>query len=97
MKYCPLKMLINNDENNCKICMNKNNYYLKNEDDEFFKIITTKHYAHIMHKEPIDRINNINLCIEKGIYNFRIDLLDETKEEIEYMLNKIKKEINNGY
>lgn len=93
MKYCPIKMLDNNDKNNCNLCSLNNKYYLKDKNDNYYPIVNTKHYTHIMHKEPLDNIENIKLCLEKGIRNYRIELLDETKEEIEYIIKKIKKEL----
>ena len=94
MKYCPLKMLINNDKDNCNLCSLGDKYYLKDKDDNYYPILNTKHYTHIMHKEALDRLCNIKMCLEKNITNFRIELLDESKEEIEYLLNKIQKELD---
>ena len=93
MKYCPLKMLENNDQNNCNLCSMGNKYYLKDQSDNKYPIINTKHYTHIMHKEPIDNIKNIQKCLEKGITNYRIELLYENKNELEDIINKIKKEL----
>ena len=93
MKYCPLKMLVNNDQNNCNLCSRNDKYYLKDQNDNYYPILNTKHYTHIMHKEPLDNINNIKACLTKNISNFRIELLDETKDEIEYIIKKIKKEL----
>ena len=92
-KYCPLKMLENNDKNNCNLCSLNNKYYLKDQNDNYFPILNTKHYTHIMHKEPLDNIENIKLCLEKGIYNYRIELLDETPTQINYIVKKIRKEL----
>jgi len=94
MKYCPLKMLENDDKENCNLCSLGNKYYLKDKDGNEFPIINTKHYTHIMHKEPLDRLNNIKYCLDKGITNFRIELLDESSKEIDYLLNKIRREID---
>ena len=94
MKYCPLKMLENDDKNNCNLCSLGNKYYLKDQDENEYPILNTKHYTHIMHKEPLDRLHNIKYCLNNGITNFRIELLDENKKEIDYLLNKIKKEID---
>ena len=93
MKYCPLKMLVNNDEDKCNLCSLGDKYYLKDQNDYYYRVLNTKHYTHIMHKEPLDNINNIKLCLDKNITNFRIDLLDESKEEINYIIKKIKKEL----
>jgi collagenase-like PrtC family protease len=93
MKYCPLKMLENNDNNNCNLCSQNNKYYLKDQNDYKYPVLNTKHYTHIMHKEPINNIKDIRLCLEKGINNFRIDLLYETKVELENIIKEIKKEL----
>ena len=93
MKYCPLKMLENNDNNNCNLCSRNNKYYLKDQNNFKYPVLNTKHYTHIMHKEPINNIKDIKLCLEKGINNFRIDLLYETKQEIENIIKEIKKEL----
>ena len=93
MKYCPLKMLVNNDSEKCNLCSLGDKYYLKDQNDYYYRVLNTKHYTHIMHKEPLDNINNIKLCLEKNISNFRIDLLDETKDEINYIIKKIRKEL----
>ena len=93
MKYCPIKMLENNDNNNCNLCSLGNKFYLKNSDDEIFPILNSKHYTHIMHKEPIDNLENIKFCLDKGINNFRIELLDENSDEINYIIRNIRKEL----
>ncbi|MBE6150383.1 MAG: U32 family peptidase [Firmicutes bacterium] len=93
MKYCPLKMLENNDNNNCNLCSRNNKYYLKDQNNFKYPVLNTKHYTHIMHKEPINNIKDIKLCLEKGINNFRVDLLYETKQEIENIIKEIKKEL----
>ncbi len=93
MKYCPVKMLDNNDQNNCNLCSLGNHYYLKDKNDNIYPILNTKHYTHIMHKEPLDNIAMIKECRRRGISNFRIELFDETEEEIEYIIKKIKKEL----
>lgn len=93
MKYCPIKMLENNDNDTCNLCSLGNNYYLKDQNDNKYPIINTKHYTHIMHKEPLDNIKNIKLCLEKGIKNYRIELLDEKENEIDYIIKKVREEL----
>ena len=41
-----------------------------------------------MHYKNIDMLNNIEYLKELGATNFRIDLLDETEEEIDKILSK---------
>lgn len=93
MKYCPINMIENNDNKNCNLCNLGNKYHLEDINKNKFPILNTKHYTHIMHKEPLDNIKNIKYCLNKGINNFRIELLYETKEELEKIIKTIKKEL----
>jgi len=93
MKYCPIKMLENNDQDKCDLCTKGNHYYLKNTDNDKYPILNTMHYTHIMNKEPINRIHNIKYCLEKGITNFRVELLYEEKNQIEEIIHNIRKEL----
>ena len=43
-----------------------------------------------MHYKNTDLINDINKYKELNIYNYRIDLLDETKEEVENIINRVR-------
>ncbi len=95
MKYCPLKMLENNDDNNCNLCSIGNKYYLKNKNGECFPILNTKHYTHIMHKEPLNKISHIKKYIDLGINNFRLELLDEDERTINNLIDEIRMEIDN--
>lgn len=93
MKYCPIKMLDNHDFDNCNLCSLGNKYYLMNREKEIFPIINTKHYTHIMHKEPLDNISYIKDCLKLGINNFRVELFDEDEQEIDYIIKKIRREL----
>jgi len=90
MKYCPLKELIHNCSN-CKT--NKNKYYLEDRLGYRYRIINNNCITYIMHYKNIDNIDDLNKYMNMGINNFRIDLLDETKEEIDELLDKIFKYI----
>lgn len=87
MKYCPLKELLNN----CSVCKNnKNKYYLQDRLGYKYRIIHNNCLTHIMHYKNIDYISNIKEYINMGINNYRIELLDEAKEEILNIINSIK-------
>lgn len=43
-----------------------------------------------MHYKNIDYISNIHEYINMGINNYRIELLDESKEEVLNIINSIK-------
>ena len=87
MKYCPLKELLNN----CSVCKtNKNKYYLQDRLGYKYRIIHNNCLTHIMHYKNIDYISNIKEYINMGINNYRIELLDESKEEVLNIINSIK-------
>ena len=85
MKYCPLKELLNN----CKSCKT-NKYYLQDRLGYRYRIIHNNCLIHIMHYKNIDYISNIHEYINIGITNYRIELLDESKEEVLNIINSIK-------
>ena len=87
MKYCPLKKLLNH----CSVCKDSSNkYYLESMQGKKYPIIVdNNHLTHIMHCNNINYIDDINKYINLGIKSYRIELFDETSEEI----NKITKMI----
>ena len=85
MNHCIISM--NDDCTSCK----GNKYYLKNKKNELFPIINKNCKTHIMHHEKINLLNNISYLKQIGINNFRLELFDETSEEIIKILNNIKK------
>ena len=88
MKYCPLNKIINNGQKPCNVC--KNDYFLK-DNNKMYPIITKNCLTHILHYKNIDLINDIKNY--KDIDNFRIELFNETENEIRTLINKVKKEI----
>ena len=85
MKYDILNYLSNYNKNN--------KYYLESITGKKYPIILDKN-SHIMHSDIIDKINSINEYKNMGINNFRIELFDEDKNDIEKIINKIKKLFN---
>lgn len=89
-KYCPLNMLINNDNKKCNICLNKDYYYLKDKEQRKYPLLQSKHLTHIMDSKVINKINYIKDYLDKGINSFRIELFDETKEEVETIIEDLR-------
>lgn len=92
LKHCPLNMLVNKG-NICKICSNNKHYYLKDRNEKLYPIISNvkeNHLTHIFYYEPINRINELEEYKKIGIKNYRIELFDETKTEIQLIIRKIK-------
>ena len=92
MKYCPLNTLLKKDNTSCSICKNKN-FYLKDKNNEKYKIYNVNCLNYIMGCKPINNINKIIEYQKMGINNFRIDLLDEKKEEVLAIFSKISQNI----
>ena len=87
MKYCPLRLNLNN----CSVCKeNKNKYYLVDKDNNKYRILRNNCITSIMHYKNTDKISDISKYKELNIYNYRIDLLDESKEEVEDIINKVR-------
>ena len=90
MKYCPLKQCLNYCSN-CKTSTDK--FYLENNDKERYPIIRNNCITHIMHSKNINKLDNISTYINLGIKHYRIELFDETSNEVSKIINEIKSKI----
>jgi len=90
MKYCPLKINLDN----CSVCKNnKNKYYLVDKSMNKYRILHNNCITSIMHYKDTDLISDIEKYKELNIYNYRIDLLDENKEEVENIIKRIREQL----
>lgn len=91
MKYCPLKKLLNH----CLVCRdNINRYYLESVQGFKYPIIVDKnHLTHIMHCNNVNYIEDINKYIDLGIKSYRLELFDESEEEINKIINMIRSKL----
>lgn len=90
-KYCMLKLLVNKD-NICHVCNNGKKYHLVDRNNAKYRILndTVNHITHIMNANKCDRIDDIGHYKRMGINNFRLELLDETKEDLNKILNRLR-------
>ncbi len=91
MKHCPLNMLVN-QEKSCTVCQGKNVYSFKDRNGKFYRILSNpqeNHLTHLFHYQNLDLRNYIKELQEVGIENYRIEFLDETKEEVESIICKL--------
>lgn len=91
MKHCPLNMHMN-QEKICKVCQEKDKYYLQDRNEKLYRIVSDakeNHLTHLFYYKNIDLIDHIKEYKKMGIENYRIELLDETPKEIESILRKI--------
>lgn len=89
-KYCPLKMLINNDDNKCSICNSDDKYSFKDQYGNFYPIVSEKHFMHLMHYKNINLIDSISLLKESGAFNLRIELFDESQSDVEKLIKDVR-------
>ena len=90
MKHCPIRMTNGNEK--CTLC-DKNKYYLDDKKNHKFRLLKDSfHKIRIMDYQNIDKISDINELKNIGVTNFRIDLLEETNEDISIILNTLKNE-----
>ena len=92
MKYCPLNTIINK-ERICKVCSNGKNYFLKDRNNKLYKLEHEKdtHSTVILNCNKTNLIDNISELKKYGVTNFRIELMNETKEEIKELIERVKK------
>lgn len=93
MKYCPLNYIVNKDKV-CKVCKNNHKYYLKDRNNELYRIENNNltHSTTILNYKKIDLISHIKELKSMGVNNFRIELLDETYEEVKKIIERVRKE-----
>ena len=85
MKYCPLK-----EVNGCNHCNKDMIYYLKDSNDKMYPVINNDCMTHILHYKIIDKTNELMKYKNMGICSFRLELFDETKENIEKIVKNIR-------
>lgn len=88
-KYCPMNMIINDNELKCSLC-DYNKYAFKDSNDNIYPIVNEKHLTHILDSKNVDLLDFISSYIEWGLTSFRIDLYDEKENDIENIINKIR-------
>lgn len=90
MRYCPLKLNLNH----CNVCKSDSSkYFLKDSKDRMYRLLNSNCLTSVMDYKNINRINDIERYKKLGIYNYRVDLLDETIEELEGIIAEIRKKL----
>ena len=89
MRYCLIKKQLNKNKI-CNLCHNSN-YYLDDRNGHRFMLLKDdNHNMRLYNYQKINNIGDISYLRELGVTNFRIDLLDETLEDIESILKQLK-------
>lgn len=87
MKYCPVNMILNQDNKKCDLCLKRDNFYLKN-DNKCYPLIYKNHITHVMHYKNIDLYSKVDTYKKKGVNCFRLELFDEDEKATEELLKK---------
>jgi putative protease len=92
-EYCPIGSILGgkNSEHNCKKECIRGEYKLKDRKGEEF-LVRTDNYcrSHIYNSMPINLLDNIKDLSSIGNIAFRMDFVDEDKEEVKDILNSYK-------
>ena len=87
MKYCPLKECLNY----CSSCKNsKDKFYLQDKFNNKYPIIRKNCINHIMHHKVVDKFEDLSYYKEIGIKNYRLELFNESKDEVIELINKFR-------
>lgn len=87
MKYCPLKKCLNY----CNSCKKSNDkFYLEDKQGNRYPMLRNNCITHIMHTNTLDKIDNINTYIDMGINNYRLELFDEDKYQVQALIDRFK-------
>jgi len=91
MKYCPLNTIVNKDKV-CNICKNNKKYYLKDRNNKLYRLENNNitHSTTILNCNKTNLINDIPYFKSIGVTNFRIELLDESKEETRKLIERVR-------
>lgn len=89
-KYCPLNKLVNKTPV-CNVCRNNKKYYLVDRNNKKYRILEDfdTHLTHILNYQYINRIDKIDDYKMWGISNYRLEFLEETKEETTKIIRDI--------
>ena len=84
-KSCPIKEL--------KICPCKKEdiYYLEDINKNRYRVLHNNCLTHIMHYKKINYIDNISYYKNLGIRSYRLELLDESYDEVIRLIDEIRK------
>ncbi len=91
MKYCPINRYLNK-EKNCFLCKEKDFYYLKDRENNLYRMLLNpleNHLTQLFYHKNLNFISDIPYYQNLGICNFRLEFLEETAIDVESILCKI--------
>lgn len=90
MKYCPLKMLVNQDKKPCNICYNGKTYELQDRNGEKYPLLQDKELTHIFYYQALHLESELPELLQVGILRYRFEFFDENSRQVHKVLKKYK-------
>lgn len=90
MKYCPLKMIINNDKKPCSVCRNGKKYELVDRNGAHYPLLQDRELTHILYYQNYDRLDNVQKLASIGVLNYRFEFFNENSNEIKEIIKNTK-------
>lgn len=90
-KYCPLSLVFHKEKGNCDCCRNGKRYALRDRNGATYPILFSNGLTHIFYHTPVMR--DMDSYLRIGVRCFRFEFLNETGEEVEAIIKKLKKEL----
>lgn len=88
MKYCPLKKCLNY----CSSCKNsQDKFYLEDKYGNRYPVIRNNCLSHIMHYKEVDKIDNFSYYKDIGINSYRLELFEESGEDVRNLIERVKR------
>lgn len=91
MKYCPVSYLLHDGKGPCQICRQNKHYSLRDRNGAIYPLLQEKELTHLFFHRPLER--NVHSYSSCGVRSFRFEFLNETKEEVEAIIKKLRKKL----
>lgn len=89
-KYCPLKMLVNDDKVPCNICHSGKKYMLKDRNGESYPLVQDKELTHIFYYRNLELSDKLTDLLRIGVRKYRFEFFDEDNQTVKLILKKYK-------
>ncbi|MEG1495118.1 MAG: DUF3656 domain-containing protein [Bacilli bacterium] len=94
MKHCPISML-KETNTSCRLCKDNKTYTLKDRNNTEYLILRDCPNIHIFNSKQLDLRESIDSLKNIGINTFRIEVLNESKEEVAELIKSCQSILNN--
>lgn len=85
-KYCPVRRVLQPSTGSCHLCRQAK-YALQDRNQAIYPLRHERELTHIFHYKPENRLDEIKELLPSGINYYRLEFLEETKEEVEKIIS----------